>query len=584
MAYEDVSIAEILKNIGSGPLAFRPSIPAPVSVKPPVPVPPVKAPPQTAANIESVARQNFIPPDPSLRSQGDEVGNEFATAPPDKTTEVSPPAETKPLTPAPEHRSIADIIKPIAPPPNRGLFGISGLDWASLAPGKLGDLFAAKAESVRENQPAFEIGGEKISRAQLGALKAVPEWAARYYLAGSGGEYKTEQEASLKAAEIQKQSPNAEVSVKQDPKTRMWGITTKYKTGGAGGVKYQKEGETESGLPVSYDNVKALRVVTLPDGSIIPYNESEHGKIKKTIEARPPGDLGAFEDWAKKTNTDISDPTKYKAQYQNYLANLGKTQATKIELVDKRAEAFAKTRVVNVFDTRETLPDGSPNPGYGSIYPLNLDDVEKANKAKPGTFLTGSNADKALNKHTFLTEMEGTIDDIRAILNRPTWKDFSAVQIGALSRVLQDAPLTDKKGGTVNYVINSKIFQSLSPDQQDFTIALFTAKESAMGMRQLLGGGQGSDLMRTAISATLPGMIIGSTGAMQAQLNAFTRMTKRLRAGIANPKLAEMKTPASELPSMSVNPIPPLQGAPQPKGGGETKVWRQQKDGTWKQE
>ncbi len=257
------------------------------------------------------------------------------------------------------------------------------------------------------------------------------------------------------------------------------------------------------------------------------------------------------------------------------------TQFT-IESGEKRAEAWARTRPVNVFDTREMLPDGSPNPGYGSIYPLDLEEVRNANKARPGTFLTGPQAAKALQQHTFLTEMEGAIDDIRGILSRPTWKEFSAVQIAELSRVLNTAPATGKKGEMVNQLINSKIFNALSSDQQDFAIALFSAKESAMGMRQVLGGGSGSDLVRAAIDRTLPGMILPSTKAMQAQLNAFTRMTKRLRAGIANPKLAEMKTPTGELPEISTGLPIPMTTAPAPKGG--EKVWRQQKDGTWKQE
>jgi len=124
-------------------------------------------------------------------------------------------------------------LKPIAPPPNKGLFGIPGWWWASLAPGKLGQMFGAMAEHEEMNQPAFEIGGKPYSRAQLAEAKGMAPLLP-YLIRGGGGEFKTQQEAQTAADKYQVDHPNSQVTTKYNPKTGMWANEFKSKVGGAG--------------------------------------------------------------------------------------------------------------------------------------------------------------------------------------------------------------------------------------------------------------------------------------------------------------------------------------------------------------
>jgi len=197
----NISISELLKQIQQ-PLQYRPQQGAPV----PAPVPPVKTPPVQAApqraNVESAARRNFqvppagtdqtqisgadfTPPDPGLRGQGSESKAQVAQASETPETPAFREADTT-LPPGTEGRSISDIMKPIPRPPNKGLFGISGWDWLSLLPSSralpLGAFFGAVAQSKRENEPAWEMGGKQYSARDLAALHAVPEWAANYMI------------------------------------------------------------------------------------------------------------------------------------------------------------------------------------------------------------------------------------------------------------------------------------------------------------------------------------------------------------------------------------------------------------------
>lgn len=64
--------------------------------------------------------------------------------------------------------------------------------------------------------------------------------------------------------------------------TRTGEVTPPIKEGTS--PSYQDVGITDKGLTVSYDPKKAQRVVTLEDGSIVPYNQSSHGKVRPKTE------------------------------------------------------------------------------------------------------------------------------------------------------------------------------------------------------------------------------------------------------------------------------------------------------------
>jgi hypothetical protein len=96
----------------------------------------------------------------------------------------------------------------------------------------------------------------------------------------------------------------------------------------------------------------------------------------------------------------------------------------------------------------------------------------------------------------------------------------------------------------------------LSDQQKDFVIWATQLNERAMSLRSVAGFGQGSESMRAAIQATLPGAGSGDKKTALKQLDAFDNQVSLLQKGVVKtPRAAkaEQAAPAAA-PSASCSP------------------------------
>jgi len=181
-----------------------------------------------------------------------------------------------------------------------------------------------------------------------------------------------------------------------------------------------------------------------------------------------------------------------------------------------RGQGYAKARTVSVIDTKN---DNRP-------VTISAFDVIKGNKDEPGRYLTGSLSEKALNKTALIEDIRGTSGNVRTSLQR--MPDFTATQRAQIALVMKQRNLTS----AMSQFLAGTWGQTLTPDQQDYLIDLAQLKENAMAMRSVLGAGQGSDELRSAITATIPGPSTPNKQYALKQLDKFDQVLNRLERGI----------------------------------------------------
>lgn len=218
---------------------------------------------------------------------------------------------------------------------------------------------------------------------------------------------------------------------------------------------------------------------------------------------------------------DGGKPVTYSEKFESVKAlEVPKTNISVTGAV-ARGEAFEKVRGKDVFDVQS-----------GDMVPVSQHDInqdmENSKKTgEPRRYLAGAAAERAKRQWTYMNEMGASVQDLRNSVTK--MKPFGNVQLLELGKFLGT-----HKPGMLDTFATSKLFSGLSTDQQDFAIKLLQSKESAMGMRQVLGAGQGSDLVREAIDKTLPGILVGDKRVMLKQLESFDIFLERMKEGLIN--------------------------------------------------
>jgi len=135
--------------------------------------------------------------------------------------------------------------------------------------------------------------------------------------------------------------------------------------------------------------------------------------------------------------------------------------------------------------------------------------------ANPGRYAPAGKGGKSLSKTVLIEDIRGNVQAVRQCLqNMPEFSPGMRTQ-GAYA-LKQRAPRS-----AVSSLVTSEAAKTTSPEQQDYLIntALLVAK--AMAMRSVLGAGQGSEDLRSAITATIPGPTTPTKEYGLKQLDAF---------------------------------------------------------------
>lgn len=181
-----------------------------------------------------------------------------------------------------------------------------------------------------------------------------------------------------------------------------------------------------------------------------------------------------------------------------------------------RMEGLTQMRQYPVLDTR-----AGNAPKYVSAEELN-----RAATEEPGRYLSQSGGAPALKQENVLNDIRGSVQQVKEALGpmgefRPAFRGQLAVAMRA----------SDPASAT-SALINSSAFGQMAPDEQNYLIKVNQLTEQVMGLRAVLGMGQGSDMMRGAIKATVPGSTTPSKQTAYKMLDAIGQVMDRLERGV----------------------------------------------------
>lgn len=215
-------------------------------------------------------------------------------------------------------------------------------------------------------------------------------------------------------------------------------------------------------------------------------------------------------------------------------------EASKLKRQEVASSAYARMRgqvqqysVIDLSTGEPTMANANTinaNPGkYGAA------GIVQSLKNRAGIFdeiaYTSKQAESAINKLPDAPLDESTRAQLALVLRDPD-------PHSALSQFLQ-----------------SNFAASLSPDQIDYVTGLVALQESAMSLRSIAGMGAGSDKLRGAIMAMLPGPGTPSRAYAKRQMELFNGEVRQLRSSVpANEKLGMPSGEGGTKPSAKTPP------------------------------
>jgi hypothetical protein len=164
---------------------------------------------------------------------------------------------------------------------------------------------------------------------------------------------------------------------------------------------------------------------------------------------------------------------------------------------------------------------------------LNWNQINQANHDNPGRMVPSGSGAQALKSTALMEDLRGGAQQVRNSLGKMTDQDFSVLSRADISLALRSA---DPRSA-IQSLVTGGALANLRPEQQDYVINLAVLKENAMAMRSVLGAGQGSEDLRSAIERTIPSASTPDRGFAVKQLDAFGGVLDRLQRGIPKVQL-----------------------------------------------
>jgi hypothetical protein len=235
---------------------------------------------------------------------------------------------------------------------------------------------------------------------------------------------------------------------------------------------------------------------------------------KETAEKEPARDDRAIAIYSKPVAQRTPAENAYLKGYETYV------EKTKVQPGILRIEALGETRGAVMLDTKN----------QNAPVQMNWKEINEGNKAEPGRYVPAGAAAPALTKTALLEDIRGNIDQVRETLQ--SMPDFGTWDRAKIAFALRSR---DPRG-SINALLSGSAAAHLSSQQQEYLIRVTNLIENAMAMRTVLGAGQGSEDMRSAITATIPGPMTPTKEYALEQLKTFEKVLNRLERGI--PKVA----------------------------------------------
>jgi hypothetical protein len=239
-------------------------------------------------------------------------------------------------------------------------------------------------------------------------------------------------------------------------------------------------------------------------------------------------DQAAQPNGPKETDFDLSYKSrKARGMTDAQISDAWHTQKVQEQekIVIDRGAAYQRGREYAVLDTQM-----GNTPTF-----LNAEELADARKNEPGRYIPATQGEKALIRTALIEDIRGNITSTRDAL-KALPEDFTPAQSAQLALIMKQRYPTS----ALSNFWDSEIGRTLTPEQQDYVINLAQLQENAMAMRSVLGAGQGSEGLKNAIVATLPGPRTPTREYAAKQLDAFERALDRLSRSIPKVKLGDM--------------------------------------------
>ena len=228
------------------------------------------------------------------------------------------------------------------------------------------------------------------------------------------------------------------------------------------------------------------------------------------------------------------------------IADLG--IATPVMSANIRTEGMGQMREYPMLDSKNS----------NSPMMMNSNDINAGNKSEPGRYQPAGTATAALSKTALIEDIRGNLAQVRQSLQNPKMPEFDAGTRAKMALALRSRD----PGSAVQALVTGEAGKSLTPEQQEYLINQSLLTENAMAMRSVLGAGQGSDDLRSAVTATIPGITTFSKAYALKQADGFEKVLNRLEAGIPKVSLRSDTGAGSGAAGSSVQPAGATHTAP----------------------
>jgi hypothetical protein len=243
-------------------------------------------------------------------------------------------------------------------------------------------------------------------------------------------------------------------------------------------------------------------------------------------------------------------------EYGKRVNDLTVTNQAKIAGVRGESIAYGRAKYMQIPVMERDPETGEPTATYASA-------LQIANN--PSAFTPLVEGDKLMMKNAVFEDIKGAAGNLRkAISDNPV--QFSAGQIAKMTAAMDADPSGGLLHSSITNLIQAGGKDSLTTQQQAVAIAMQQAYENAYALRSVAGFGSGSDELRRAIRATLPGPSSPKDYALK-QLTAFEQQVGRLQRGVVSVPLRNTPPPSSAnapAPPKNAKNIPnPPAGSPE---------------------
>jgi hypothetical protein len=223
-------------------------------------------------------------------------------------------------------------------------------------------------------------------------------------------------------------------------------------------------------------------------------------------------DLGAIGKAINKSQTLTSDEKTFATAYP--AANT--TPATTQSNTQVRIEGLGENRIGAYIDTKNN----------NQIVNLNANEFNARDKAEPGRFVSASApVTSALSKRSQFQTLEYSIGQARNAV-----KDLP--ELDASTRAYLANSMAEGSGA-IHTWLQGSVASTMTEKQKEAVRSLEFLAEDALSLRNLMGLGQGSDMVRTAITGLLSSGKSADKSDMLARLDKFEQLVGNLKTGVA---------------------------------------------------